>query len=99
MDGEALCGTAPDLRPKQPANVECLKTIVAGAIRSKSMPPFPLSQADTKAVYAYFVKIARDGYEHGKRQPSGCRRRKPSDFLCHFFNTFQDERVGDQLVL
>lgn len=63
MYGEALSGAAPDLRRKQPANVDYLKSVLGGALAAKGMPPFELSEADVEGLYAYLVNIAWDGYD------------------------------------
>ena len=63
LEGEALQGTAPDLRMRLSPSQEYLENVLGGALAATGMPPFAMPKDDQKALYAYLVNRAWDAYE------------------------------------
>ena len=70
---ESVHGAAPDLRLKLVANLEYLKAVLGGALASRGMPAFPMTEGDAESLYAYLVNGAWDAFENQDEPPASSR--------------------------
>ena len=55
------------MRLRLPASPEHLKAITDGALKDRAMPIFPMSEAETRALYAFMLDNAWNAYEEQNR--------------------------------